>query len=175
MLKILTFPDIHEPYNINLKPVLKFCDDFNPHILQFLGDATNAESCNHWKETMGLRKDIESVERDQENLENNVIKPFKKALSKRAKIVYHIGNHEWWYYLAMQRDFRALGKYDLKRNLSDYKIKFVDYNKTINFGFLYFMHGVYTNKYHANKTVTNYRKCAIYAHTHDIQSFIKNL
>ncbi len=172
--KVLTLPDIHTPYEINLKPILDFCDDWNPDVVQYLGDTTAAESCNHWKEKHNIPKDIQSVEEDYAYLIKNVLEPFNKAKPKKATTLYHIGNHEDWFYQTMQRDLRAKHKYGIEDNidLKKYKMKIIPLNGFAQFGYLHFTHGIYANKYHAAKMALEYRKCIVYAHAHDVQSFM---
>ena len=169
-------PDIHTPYNISLKPVLNFCDDFNPDIINYLGDVTNAESCNYRKEKEGIKKDVETVKEDFEILERVVLKPFKKAAPRKTKVNYFLGNHEEWFYKAMATDWKSQHKYGVEDNidLKKYNMTIVPRKRSINYGYLYFMHDPHhkVNQLHAKKAALQYRKCLIYGHTHDIQSFM---
>ena len=171
MLKIITLPDIHNPYEINLKPILNFCSDWGANVIQFLGDTTGAESCNHWKMKKGYKRDVETVAEDYDNLRDNVIEPFWKTGGRTTKLVYHIGNHEDWFYQTMLSDIKSKGKYGIEDNIDirKYNMEVIPLNTPINFGHLYYTHGIYAGKYHAAQTVNYYRKCIIYGHTHDIQ------
>lgn len=175
MLRILTLPDIHTPYNINLKPILNFCDDFNPHILQYLGDVTNAESCNWRKEMAGIKKDVETVEEDYDILLKTVIKPFKKTLPKSAKTNYFLGNHEDWFYQAMAKDWKAKHKYGVEDNIDikKYGIRIIPRRPAINYGYLYYTHDPFHNlgQHHAKKVALYYRLNLVYGHSHDKQEF----
>lgn len=173
-MRILTLSDIHEPYNINLKPVLDFCDDWGPDVIQFLGDATNAESCNHWKEEKGIKKDVWVVSDDYKNLEKNVLEPFRKALIPGSKMVYHLGNHEDWFYQAMLSDWKIGDKYRFEKNidLKKYNMRMVKLNEFSQFGHLYFTHGCYASgDNHAKKMALHYRKNIRYGHIHDVQEY----
>ena len=172
-LTIVTLPDIHTKYNIPLKTILNYCSDLKPDIIQYLGDTTSAESCNWRKRTKGIKCDVESVVEDYDILKKVVLDPFKKA-SPRSKTIYHIGNHEGWFYEDMKMDSRTEHKYGIEDNvdLKKYNMTLVPENGIINFGHLYFTHSTYLNDYHAKKTAVNYRKCLLYGHTHDIQSYM---
>ena len=171
MLKIITLPDIHDPYQIDLKPVLDFCDDWGANIIQFLGDTTSAESCNHWKIKKHYKRDVISVDTDFKNLEKNVIKPFWQISGNTTKLIYHTGNHEDWFIRTMKSDDKAAGLYDIKNriNCKKYKMTIIPENKPVNFGHLWYTHGIYAGKYHARQTLEYFRKCVVYGHTHDIQ------
>lgn len=172
-LKILSVFDIHTPYNIPLNPVLDFCSDWQPDIVQYGGDTTSAESCNWRKITTGLKRDVQEVVEDYDILKRVVLDPFNKAKPKNSETVYHIGNHEGWFYEAMAMDTRAGHKYGIEDNidLKKYKMRLVKENGIVNWGYLYFTHSTYLNDSHAKKTALNYRKCLIYGHSHDIQSY----
>lgn len=57
-------------------------------------------------------------------------------------------------------------------DLKKYNMSIVKENGIINFGHLYYTHSTYLNEYHAKKTAVSYRKCMIYGHSHDVQSFM---
>ncbi len=171
--RILSLPDVHTPFHINLQPILNYAANLNPHIIQYLGDTTAAESCNHWKLSRGIKPAVETVEEDYEILRTEVLDKFKKACPK-AKVVYHIGNHEEWFYIEMAKDWKAKHKYGVEDNIDlDYYniIELVNRNGLWRSGHLYFTHGLYTNKHHACKTTESFRKCIRYGHTHDIQEY----
>ena len=170
---ILTCFDIHTPYHIPLKPVLDFCSDTQPDVVQFAGDTTSAESCNWRKITKGLKRDVETVEEDYNILKRVVLDPFNKAKPRKATMVYHIGNHEGWFYEAMAMDTRAGHKYGVEDNvdLKKYNMRLIPENGITNWGHLYFTHSTYLNDSHAKKTALTYRKCLLYGHSHDLQSY----
>jgi predicted phosphodiesterase len=171
---IFTVADTHTPYNIPLAPILNYCSDLAPDIVQYLGDITSAESCNWRKITKNIDRDVESVEGDYELLRNRVLDPFNKAKPKKSKTIYHIGNHEGWFYEKMKMDKTTKGKLGLENNLDlkKYNMTLVKENGIINFGHLFFTHSTYLNDNHSKKTAQNYRKCLLYGHTHDIQSYM---
>ena len=171
---ILTLPDVHTPYHINLNPILNYCDDLNPSIIQYLGDNTSAESCNWRKITKGIKRDVENVKEDYDILKRVLLDPFNKAKSKKAITVFHIGNHEGWFYEKMSMDVTTKDKLGIKDNvdLKKYNMRVIPENGIINFGHLYFTHSTYINDFHSKKTAINYRKCLLYAHSHDLQSYV---
>ena len=71
-------------------------------------------------------------------------------------------------------DTRANHKYGIEDNidLKKYNMEIVKENGIINFGHLHFTHSTYLNDFHAKKTAQNYRKCLLYGHSHDIQSYM---
>ncbi len=73
----------------------------------------------------------------------------------------------------MAMDTRAGNKYGIKDNvdLKKYNMHLVPENGITNWGHLYFTHSTYLNDGHAKKTALTYRKCLIYGHAHDIQSY----
>lgn len=169
----MTLPDLHEPYNIPLKAILDFAHDWKPHFIQYLGDATNAESVNHWKLDRGYNPDVASIKIDYKNLEDNILLPFKKSCPK-ARTIYHIGNHEDWFYQMLLRHTYLEGFCEFEKNidLDKYKMEVIPLNGFKNFGHLYFTHGNYASgDFHAKKMVLHYRKNIRYGHIHDEQSY----
>lgn len=136
-----------------------------------MGDGTNAESVNHWKLERGHKPDVASVKEDYENLEKNILMPFKKACPL-AKTFYHIGNHEDWFYQTELKHTWLKGFLGVAENidLKKYRMQIVPLNGVIHFGHLYFTHGNYASgESHAKKMVMAYRKNIRYGHIHDKQ------
>jgi predicted phosphodiesterase len=174
LTKIVTFADLHNPYQINLKPVLSYISDEGFDVIQYLGDTSNAESCNHWKEAKHYHKDVECVADDYENLRTQILEPFRKAMPKKHKSVFHIGNHEDWFYQTMLADDKCKGKYGIEDNidLKLYNMEIVPLNRHKQFGKLYFTHGVYIKEHHAKSMALHYRRNIRYGHTHDMQQYM---
>ena len=174
VLKVVTLPDLHNPYNIDITPILDYLDDERFDVVQYLGDTTNAESCNHWKEAKNYPKDIESVAEDYANLVTDILEPIRKSMPKKHKCVFHIGNHEDWFYQTMLADSKATHKYGIEDNIDTkkYNMEIIGLNEHKQFGHLFFTHGIYINDHHAKKMAMHYRKNIRYGHAHDIQSFM---
>ena len=120
-----------------------------------------------------MKRDVESVADDYAILKHTVLEPFKKACPK-AQTIFHIGNHEGWFYEKMSMDTTCKDKLGVEDNvdLGRYKMTLIPENKFINFGHLYFTHSTYLNDFHSKKTAQNYRKCILYGHSHDIQAYM---
>lgn len=95
---------------------------------------------------------------------------------KAEERVFLVGNHEEWLpkYLESPaaRPFRKSPKYQLN-GLLDLKnrYKIIPFNDILQLGDANFTHGIYTNKYHAKKTLEAVGGNIYYSHIHEVQSY----
>lgn len=54
-------------------------------------------------------------------------------------------------------------------------VRFWTRGETYSIGNAHFIHGQYTNKYHTERTASDYGVCTFYGHTHDVQEMPKTL
>ncbi|MHA1252655.1 MAG: hypothetical protein ACTSRP_21895 [Candidatus Helarchaeota archaeon] len=168
--KIVALFDVHIPENIDLTNVLKFISDFRPNYLVLGGDLMHLNYFSKWAE---MRPN--DLAGDKFNQDVKITNKFLDALDKRVKSdckkYFIIGNHE-------ERIDRFIAKFpyldkilNLRRELylKDRNYKIISINQYAKIGKIYFIHGHYTNKYHANKHLSVYHKNIRYGHTHTYQ------
>jgi len=175
MKKILILPDAHitvkipKPYQL----VKKFVKDFKPDETILLGDFMDVESLSAWdmdkKRLMEGRRFQKEV--DVANKELDYLQKYSK------KITYLEGNHEWRIgrYLDKNPEMEGLLELPLKLNLDKRKIKFLPMNNLYKVGHMYFTHGMWVNKYHAQQHLTRLGCNVCYGHAHDSQTAMLNM
>ena len=179
IFKLVVQPDTHVPYHDRsaLSAFNKFLDWYKPHGLINIGDFWEAESVSHWPargpaprrlapEILSCRKELDETE---------------AAAGKQCRFKrFFIGNHEAWLdqYLVAKIPEALDGLEELGVNLSVKKLlqlkergyKTIPENEALRIGEAHFIHGYYTNKYHAQKHLDVWRCNIYYGHTHDVQS-----
>lgn len=167
--KVVGLPDIHFP-NYDARAIMcveKFLPDFRPHILIYMGDALDLGYISRHEVANRRLMEGKRLTGDYKNI-NKLIKRHKK-LAGNPKVVYMIGNHEDWVndYINQNPNMESFA--EIENNLEGVD-EFVPLNQTYKVGKLYYLHGIYTNQYHAKKTVDNYKRNVVYGHTHTYQA-----
>ena len=182
--KVILLPDLHHPYHNKpaVDAVFKFIKWFKPDEFTFLGDAMQMDFANHWKikeEDHEFFQNV-TVKGNYETFDNDILTPIERLIPRGCKRTFMGGNHENWVNIITRKDGRFKGIVEPEKvlnlekrgwewipYLTDNKIGIKQYGKLLAF------HGIYTNKYHAQKTADTFSKSCVYGHTHDIQSYTK--
>lgn len=185
--RIVILPDIHYPLHdeTSLNAVLKFIPWFKPDEIVLLGDGLEMQSIDHWKQEKGNAKYFEGKRllKEYDGFIRDILEPLEK-LCPKAKKVFMGGNHEEWAYQLVDRQPQLEGMVEpeIAMNLEKRGWLWIPYlikqaGKMIpgmyKIGKLTFVHGQYTNIYHASKTASCYDKSTCYGHTHDLQLYTK--
>jgi predicted phosphodiesterase len=175
----LVLPDIHYPKHNKgcMKAIFQWLKEYGKKIdyLILLGDAMDMEPISHWMEDKKKTLEGQRIKEDYANFNKEILTPLEKAVCKKCTKVYFIGNHENWVEY-IEEKFPQLSGYvgvDENLQLTKRSWKIILYNQIYKLGKLHLMHGIYTNLYHAKKTVEAYCCSIAYGHTHDIQEFTK--
>jgi len=169
--RIVFLTDTHVPYNINLIPVFKFVEDFHPDTIILGGDIHDFEAVSHWVADQSRHLGGKTVKRCFKQMRKVVLDPLKAA-APRARMVYLEGNHEDWLNKAIAANPNGKGFWEVKNNLDfkHYNMRFFKINVPYEASpHLYYIHGIYTNMYHARSTVQAFGKSVLYGHVHDVQ------
>ena len=170
--RILFLTDFHVPYNIPLDPIFQFTKDFKPTTLILGGDVHDWTSVSMWIADQSRALDGGTIEQNYEQMKNVVLDPLYRAIGKDCGVVFLTGNHEDWLSQAARLNPNGRGFWELENNLADYEMSIrpinVPYRASKN---LVYIHGIYTNEYHAKKTVGAYHNSVLYGHTHDRQEY----
>ena len=174
MTTILILADVHLPYQNEaaLSAVEQFMPDLEPDVLVLLGDILDMTPVNHWLHSAGNRQELEGkrLAHDYGLLRDKLTSWWEKC--KRPEVWYFLGNHEGWVnrYVRQHPEIENLIEVEIQLDVP-FPVKFVRENHVQNFGKLYFMHGIWANKYHANKHILAYHKNLVYGHVHSLQVF----
>lgn len=167
--KIVALFDTHVPFNIPLDPVFEFIADFKPAEIILGGDMADWTAVSTWVVDQSRALDGGTIKQNYTELEKAVLKPVQKA-APGAKIIFIVGNHEDWLRKATMADPNLRGFVELENNLSK-DIQIIPLNQAHKIGpNLVLIHGIYTNYYHARKTVEAFHVSTIYGHVHTFQA-----
>ncbi len=162
--------DIHIPYEINLQPVFDFISDFQPDTVIMAGDGHDFGAVSTWLADQSKHLDGGILVDNFKELDEKLIKPMFEAAPRKSKKIYLVGNHEYRVIQASCADPNLRGYADLEKNI-DKRIELIPINVPYRIGNnVVIIHGVYTNLYHARKTVEAYHVSVIYGHVHTFQS-----
>lgn len=177
--KVVVLPDTHCPDHsiMSWNAVGQFIIDFKPDYLIHLGDLCDFTSLSHFrvaseKELRGFQFEVAETNKWLDEID--VIVP------KRCRKVITLGNHD------QRPEIYRLNNWDATARklmgvdhlegapqlfrLKERGWKVIPHGGTFKLGKALFTHGYFTNKYHAQKTVTRFFKNIYYGHTHDHQS-----
>lgn len=179
IFKLVVQSDTHVPYHDRaaLNAFNKFLDWYKPHGLINIGDFWEAESVSHWPaQSSTPRRLVPEIKACREELDKTEAAAGPQCKFKR----FFIGNHEDWVdqYLIAKIPEAIDGLEDLGLDLSVKKLlslkdrgyRMIPANECLRVGEAHFIHGMYTNKYHAQKHLDVWRCNIYYGHTHDVQS-----
>jgi len=173
-------PDIHHPYHDKacMNAVFSFLKDYGKKLSWLIlnGDAMDCETVSHWMKDKARELEGKRVKKDYKSFDEEILTPLENSVSPSCKKVYMIGNHEDWIDQAISKTPALEGYYEVGTNLNFKERGWIEVplNGSYNLGHLTVLHGLYTNKYHAAKTLDIFGgKSIVYAHTHDKQSHTK--
>ncbi len=181
LLKVLVIPDLQCP-NHDVQAVntaIEIVRGERPDLLVYVGDVVDFKSVARFLDTSW---DEAKTTADYEiRSADEVLNQFDKAMPKKTRVVFLEGNHDRRLELffiqhaaKLGRDFRGGNIRDqlglVKRGYEYIPTSQQPY-KPVHVSKIGFLHGWYTNKYHAAKTVMDGGQCIMYGHTHDFQVF----
>jgi len=170
----IILPDVHLNDTVprDYTSVKGFIKDFKPDEIILLGDFMDTASFSAWdydkKRPMEGRRWKKEVVVANKELD---------YLAKHTKAITYIeGNHEDRInrYLDKNPEMEGMIELDDQLKLKDRKIKWVKMNDLYKKGDMYFTHGMWTSKYHANKHLMELGENICYGHTHKTQTAFQN-
>jgi len=165
--------DIHYPEHdkpcINI--VYDFTKDLQPDYFILGGDQLDMSCISIYNKGKPKLLENKRLKRDYQNFQKNILDRFEAILPDKCKKVFMIGNHEYRVTRLIESDPQYEGFIEVENNLdlSDWEI--IPYNGIYSIGYMNFIHGYYTNKYHSSKTLSVYGDNIFYGHTHNHQAF----
>lgn len=177
--KTFVFSDIHYPeYDKKALSVAEqVLKDFKPERIIYIGDFLDCTPVSHWLENRKLSLESKRLKKDYEGFINMSQNHINMAGKQLKEVVYMEGNHEDWVNQYIDKHSEMQGMIEVKSEVVDklqkanpkIKMPWVEYNKFYQVGKLWFTHGIYTNKYHADKHLNTIKKNIMYGHTHTVQ------
>lgn len=173
----LLLPDLHHPYQNKkcLKAIFKWLREYGKkiHYLILTGDQMDFESISHWLKDKTRVLEGKRLIADYQKFDKDILTPLENYVRKDCQKIYLLGNHEDWVTQAIDRNPQGEGYWEINKNLhlKDRGWKIIHPNGYFNLGKLTIIHGVYTNEFHAKKTVQAFCCSVAYGHTHDVQEY----
>lgn len=156
----------HRAYELHMR----FAEDFKPDVWLHLGDMGNFDGISHW-----------NIDRFKKQMENPLHIDYdfcyqhnkdRRRICPNGDLYQLDGNHEKWI-IDWGDKYPAVAKMaDINSwtGVDDFNITRIrEDTQPYKIGKLYFIHGWYTNKYHANKHAQFIHGNLVYGHTHDAQ------
>lgn len=170
LYRVISIPDLHkEVHNKQCWELFfKFIQDTRKECprtdIQHLGDSLDLGYISRHNKNKPRKAEGKRILDDYKSMN----KDFERERKHSDKIIFHEGNHENWIEQYIDENPSLEGIIELDKHLKVDEL--IRLNKVKKIGKLYYMHGHYTNQYHAKKTVDTYKRNIVYCHTHDIQS-----
>lgn len=178
----LVIPDLQFPYTDtrSLAAVLEYARSRRWDGCLQLGDFMDWEWISRW--TIGNNRIKEGKRfideyREANKLLDQIVKAVREK-NPKAQMAVLEGNHDWRIQKYIDENPALEGLLEMDKNLN-FKERGIYYHaywttrEPFKIGKALFLHGEYTNKYHAFKTVDNFGKSVFYGHTHDHQLYSK--
>lgn len=169
----IAIPDIHYPEHdkavINIEK--EFVKDFKPHYFLLLGDQMNMDSISFYNSNKPKLVENKRLRKEYKGFQEEILNEFEARISPKCKKYFFIGNHEFRIERLIEKSPQYEGFIEIKNNLNlkDYSI--IPFNEVIQIGNIYFAHGIYFNKYFAEKTLRHFQKMMFVGHSHKHQVF----
>lgn len=184
LYRVIILPDLHVPFTDmrSLRAIEEFEKDYRFDEWVQLGDLMDFDMISRFNKD-ALRK-LETRRILADYAAAGIILDRQQAIiranNKKAKFTLLEGNHDYRIEMLIDREPQLEGLLELEKNLKLEKrqMQFVrswSKGEEYKIGKLHLMHGVYTNKYHAAKIADNYGCNMVYGHTHDVQSYAKQI
>jgi predicted phosphodiesterase len=167
--KYLIIPDTHAPYE-NKRAVASACEYsafYKPHHLIHIGDVGDYKSVSHWMKNKKLESEKLRIV-DELTAACDLLKLFASTAPEASKMVL-LGNHDRWVYDYVNEHPALEGTISVDRSYRQAGWQTTPFNQLYRIGKLYLTHGLFTNMYHAAKTVHSLSVSCMYGHTHDDQ------
>ncbi len=172
---IVAIPDVHGDATAPLHPAYQVVEKFiltrKPEVVVILGDFLDMGSLSHWAKGKPKLLEGKRYWADME-MGKRRLQTLRGAC---GRMEFLMGNHEDWLYKFLEEQPSLTGALDIRRDLGldDLGIGFTEVNQVLSIGKLNFIHGWYTNIYHARKHLDEMGDHIFYGHTHDHQAFAK--
>ena len=171
--KAILLPDIHYPEHSksSMNLVKKFIKDFKPDEIIYQGDNLDMDVISHWNKDKKRKVELKRLKNDYDGFDRDILKPIESLVGKKTKFVWLNGNHEDWanQYLDKNPELEGIVEPEICLNLEKRGYEFIPFNKIYKLGKLNIIHGYYTSKYHAAKTLDVFGESVCYGHLHSPQ------
>lgn len=165
--------DIHYPEHNKecMNIVFKFLKDFKPDYIVLGGDQQDFGCISHHNKGKVRLTENARLKKDYRGFQADILDKIEAAIPKNCKRWFMIGNHEYWIERLVDDNPQLEGLVEVENNLNLANWQIIPFNEALSIGEANFIHGVYCNKYHAEKNVRIYNKHLFSGHLHTNQVF----
>ena len=165
--------DIHYPEHTQecMNVVYKFLKDFKPDYLVLGGDQMDFGCISHHNKGKFRLLENARLKRDYKGFQTNILDKLEDNIPANCKRWFMIGNHEYWIERLVDDNPQLEGLVEVEENLNLKNWKIIPFNETLTIGEINFIHGIWCNKYHAEKNIRIYNKNIFSGHVHTNQIF----
>lgn len=174
--KDLVVSDLHAPDHDTeaFRAMLEYAKFYKPDGVVCVGDVGNFNSISHWLHDKRRKLTLEGqrVKADIESAKD-VLNQINLVTTTATKRTVTEGNHEHWMHMFVDKHpvLEGLDEMDIATQYGKMGYDVIEMNVPYENGKLLMFHGLYTGKYHTNKTLIEFGCSCLYGHTHDHQVF----
>lgn len=171
--------DTHHPEQdqILINNILEYTRFKQPDYFIYGGDNMDCQAMSHWLIDKKQTRILEGKRliKEYQSYNADILKPTECVLPEKCQKVWMEGNHENFISQTIDKNPQLEGYAEIENNLhlTERGWSFIPYGQHYAIGKLNFIHGVYTNKYHAEKTIDTYEKSIVSFHMHTNQTYTK--
>jgi len=177
--KAIVLPDIQVPYHDKktLSVVEDYMKDHDWDYYICLGDVLDMDFISDYNKRKIKLREGKRFYKDYE-IGYEILKRHRNIVGDDCKMYLIEGNHEDRVnrYIEQYPQFEEMIEVPKNLRLDELNIEWIPFEsegEILEIGNAVFIHGKYTNKYHAKKHVNRYGKNVYYGHTHNVQLFSK--
>ena len=163
--------DIHHPYHDEkcISCLFQVIKHIKPSIFILGGDSMDFNTISNYNRHKPKLIEGSRIGNDYKRFFDDIISPLNELLGDNCKKYFLKGNHEERVDRLIEAEPKLEGLIEIEKNidLSDWVVS--EYKDILTLGHMNFTHGLYWNKYHANKNVQVYQKNIFYGHVHSHQ------
>jgi len=165
--------DIHYPEHNKecIEILLDFTKDLQPDYFILGGDQLDLGCISVFNQGKLKLLENKRLKEEYDGFQRNILDRFEKVLPRKCRKLFMMGNHEDRVERLLECEPQYIGLIEIEKNLNLKKWKIIPNNEVFSIGNINFIHGCYTCKYHANKTLSVYGDNVFYGHVHNNQSF----
>ena len=153
------------------KVILKAIEMVKPDTFIFGGDQLHLDCISHHNKGKVKLLENRRIKEDFKGFQKDIMDRIEAALPKNCKKYFMIGNHEYWIDRLIEDNPQLEGLMEVENNLDLSSYKIISFNEILRIGEMTFIHGIYTNKYHAEHHLQIYQKMLFYGHLHTNQVY----
>jgi len=165
--------DIHYPYHSksSMRILKQFIKDFKPNYFILGGDQLDMDMISSFNKHKPKLVEGKRLKKHYNDFQRYILTPIESILPNTCDKYFIIGNHEYRINRLIEEYPQMEGFAEIENNLDLDNWNVIPYNRHIQLGDMYFIHGLYINKYHTAKHLSVYQNNIFYGHNHDSQSY----